>query len=106
MLLVVPKPDVYRAGDTYVVFGEAKLEDLSQHAQLAAAERFKAGVADKPKAPSDSDDDSAVAAPSASVSEADVDLVMTQAGVSRSRAVRALADNEFDVVNAIMALTL
>ena len=29
------------ASDIYVVFGEAKLEDFSQQAQLAAAEKFK-----------------------------------------------------------------
>ena len=28
--------------DTYIVFGEAKIEDLSQQAQMAAAEKFKA----------------------------------------------------------------
>ncbi|KAH0506052.1 Nascent polypeptide-associated complex subunit alpha [Microtus ochrogaster] len=43
ILLVITKPDVYKspASDTYLVFGEAKIEDLSQQAQLAAAEKFK-----------------------------------------------------------------
>ncbi|ELW69300.1 Putative nascent polypeptide-associated complex subunit alpha-like protein [Tupaia chinensis] len=37
------EPDVYKspASDTYIVLGEAKIEDLSQQAQLAAAEKFK-----------------------------------------------------------------
>ena len=41
--MVITKPDVYKspASDTYIVFGEAKIEDLSQQAQLAAAEKFK-----------------------------------------------------------------
>ena len=32
----------YSFADTYIVFGEAKIEDLSQQAQMAAAEKFKA----------------------------------------------------------------
>merc|ERR1712072_113747 len=44
ILFVINKPDVYRnpASDTYIVFGEAKIEDLSQQAQMEAANRFKA----------------------------------------------------------------
>lgn len=44
ILFVINKPDVFKnpASDTYIVFGEAKIEDLSQQAQVAAAEKFKA----------------------------------------------------------------
>ncbi|KAH9420993.1 hypothetical protein DERP_001434 [Dermatophagoides pteronyssinus] len=44
ILFVINKPDVYKspASDTYIIFGEAKIEDLSQKAQMAAAEKFKA----------------------------------------------------------------
>lgn len=43
ILFVINKPDVYKnpASDTYIIFGEAKIEDLSQQAQVAAAEKFK-----------------------------------------------------------------
>lgn len=43
ILFVIQKPDVYKspASDTYIVFGEAKIEDLSQKAQIAAANQFK-----------------------------------------------------------------
>ncbi|RLU17938.1 hypothetical protein DMN91_010177 [Ooceraea biroi] len=43
ILFVINKPDVLKnpASDTYIVFGEAKIEDLSQQAQVAAAEKFK-----------------------------------------------------------------
>lgn len=42
-MFVINKPDVYKnpVSDTYIVFGEAKIEDLSQQAQVAAAEKFK-----------------------------------------------------------------
>merc|ERR1711955_103931 len=44
ILFVINKPDVYKnpASDTYIVFGEAKIEDLSQQAQMEAAQKFKA----------------------------------------------------------------
>ncbi|KAK2105990.1 hypothetical protein P7K49_015504 [Saguinus oedipus] len=43
ILFVITKPDVYKspASDNYIVFGAAKIKDLSQQAQLAAAEKFK-----------------------------------------------------------------
>ena len=36
----------------------------------------------------------------------DIDLVIQQAGCSRSRAVKALRDNDGDIVNAIMDLSM
>lgn len=43
ILFVINKPDVYKSpgSDTYIVFGEAKIEDLTQHTQLADVETFK-----------------------------------------------------------------
>ena len=43
ILFVINKPDVYKnpASDTYIVFGEAKIEDLSQQAQMDAAKQFQ-----------------------------------------------------------------
>ena len=40
------------------------------------------------------------------VEEKDIDLVVSQANVSRSKAIKALKNNENDVVNAIMELTM
>merc|ERR1712127_426371 len=44
ILFVISKPDVFKspASDTFIIFGEAKIEDLSAQAQTAAAEQFKA----------------------------------------------------------------
>lgn len=39
------------------------------------------------------------------VDEKDVEIVMTQANVSRAKAVRALKNNQSDIVNAIMVST-
>jgi nascent polypeptide-associated complex subunit alpha len=43
ILFVISKPDVFKspASDTHIIFGEAKIEDLSAQAQSAAAEQFK-----------------------------------------------------------------
>merc|ERR1711977_104877 len=43
ILFVIAKPDVYKSpvSDTYIIFGEAKIEDLSQQAQMEAAQKFK-----------------------------------------------------------------
>ena len=113
ILFVINKPDVYKnpASDTYIVFGEAKIEDLSQQAQVAAAEKFKAPQ------PSSAGDSSTVVAPiqeeseeedidETGVEEKDVDLVMSQANVSRGKAIKALKNNQNDIVNAIMELTM
>lgn len=43
ILFVIQKPETYKspASDTYIVFGEAKIEDLSQQAQMEAANKFR-----------------------------------------------------------------
>ncbi|ETE66385.1 NAC-alpha domain-containing protein 1 [Ophiophagus hannah] len=50
ILFVITKPDVFKspASDIYIVFGEAKIEDLSQQVHKAAAEKFKVPVEHSP----------------------------------------------------------
>ena len=97
---------------TFIIFGEAKIEDLSAQAQTAAAEQFKAPEAPKPELSNKADkptieeiDDGGVV-DETGVEPKDVELVMSQAGVSRSKAVKALKTNDGDIVNAIMELTM
>lgn len=117
ILFVINKPDVFKnpVSDTYIVFGEAKIEDLSQQAQVAAAEKFKAPEISS--AASDAVTGTAVVAPiqeeseeeevdDTGIEDKDVDLVMLQANVSRAKAIKALRNNGYDLVNAIMALTM
>jgi nascent polypeptide-associated complex subunit alpha len=42
ILFVISKPDVYKSpsSDTYIIFGEAKIEDLNAQAQANAAQQF------------------------------------------------------------------
>ncbi|XP_010534318.1 PREDICTED: nascent polypeptide-associated complex subunit alpha-like protein 3 isoform X1 [Tarenaya hassleriana] len=119
ILFVISKPDVFKspASDTYVIFGEAKIEDLSSQLQTQAAEQFKASDLSNVISKGET---SAAAAESASardeeeadeeidetgVEPKDVELVMTQAGVSKSKAVKALKAADGDIVSAIMELT-
>jgi nascent polypeptide-associated complex subunit alpha len=116
ILFVINKPDVYKnpVSDTYIVFGEAKIEDLSQQAQVAAAEKFKdvnpagEGASGNPTtsvAPiAEESEDEEV--DETGVEEKDVELVMSQASVSRAKAIKALKNNFNDIVNAIMELTM
>ncbi|KEP62008.1 UNVERIFIED_CONTAM: NAC domain-containing protein [Hammondia hammondi] len=111
ILFVVPKPDVYKslASDTYVIFGEAKIEDLNSQAHSAAAQRFTqaanaqfpangaATAADSKEGEGEVDE--------TGVDPKDVDLVMSQVECSRARAVAALKANNNDIVEAIMDLS-
>lgn len=117
ILFIIAKPDVYKSpnSDTYIVFGEAKVEDLSQQAQLAAAEKFKAATAAAaelgPSAnrtlPTTADEDEDEGDIDMSGLEPrDVELVSTQASVSKAKAAKALRNHNGDIVNAIMELTI
>ncbi|GFP88740.1 nascent polypeptide-associated complex subunit alpha-like protein 2 [Phtheirospermum japonicum] len=43
VLFFISKPDVFKSpnSDTYVIFGEAKIEDLSSQLQSQAAQQFR-----------------------------------------------------------------
>ncbi|KNA07447.1 hypothetical protein SOVF_171810 [Spinacia oleracea] len=109
ILFVISKPDVFKSptSDTYVIFGEAKIEDLSSQLQTQAAEQFKApdltNVISKPESSSMAQDDEDV--DETGVEPKDIELVMTQAGVPRGKAVKALKAADGDIVSAIMELT-
>ncbi|KAB0344073.1 hypothetical protein FD754_020999, partial [Muntiacus muntjak] len=82
ILFVITKADVYKSLDTYVIWGKAKMEDFSHQAQLAAAEIFKvqgeavSNIQENIQTPTD------------------IELVMSQANVSRAKAVRAFEQQE------------
>lgn len=116
ILFVITKPDVYKspASDTYIVFGEAKIEDISQQAQMQAAEQFRpqeppnqvaseSEASVNPVAEEESDDEEV---DEAGLEDKDIEIVKQQANVSRGKAVKALKNNNNDIVNAIMELTM
>ncbi|KAH7358116.1 nascent polypeptide-associated complex subunit alpha [Plectosphaerella cucumerina] len=126
ILFVINNPDVYKSpnSNTYIVFGEAKIEDLNASAQAAAAQQLAAaggaehdhaghshgepkaaGSADAKKDDEEEEDDEEDV-DADGVEEKDIELVMTQANVSRNKAVKALKENDNDIVNSIMALSI
>ncbi|CAH1430166.1 unnamed protein product [Lactuca virosa] len=116
MMFYISKPDVFKSpnSDTYVIFGEAKIEDLSSQLQTQAAQQFR--VPDLSSVMAKANTSAAVDAHAeeeeeeeevdeTGVQAGDIELVMTQAGVSRPKAVKALKNHSGDIVSAIMELT-
>merc|ERR1712241_1661105 len=97
ILFVINRPDVFKspASDTYIVFGEAKIEDLNQQAQVAAANKFKAfdgaadptsGVSQPIAEESDEGEDDGEEVDATGLEEKDMELVIQQANVPRRKA--------------------
>jgi nascent polypeptide-associated complex subunit alpha len=116
ILFVIARPEVYKnpSSDTYIVFGEVKIEDMAQQPQRIAAERFaqKEPTATAGKEPGKTTptvepvEESDEEVDEEGIEGKDIELVMQQANVSRSKAVKALRNNKNDIVNAIMELTM
>ncbi|KAL0340917.1 UNVERIFIED_CONTAM: Nascent polypeptide-associated complex subunit alpha-like protein 2 [Sesamum radiatum] len=96
--------------ETYVIFGEAKIEDLSSQLQTQAAQQFRLPEMNSTTAKSEAAamalttqaDEEEEEVDETGVEPRDIDLVMTQAGVSRTK---ALKTHDGDIVSAIMELT-
>lgn len=105
------------------IFGEAKIEDLNAQAQASAAQQLAAAEAagdhaghdhdhdhsDLGKAPEpkkDEEEDDGEEVDESGLEAKDIELVMAQANVSRKKAVKALRENDNDIVNSIMALSI
>merc|ERR1719389_446324 len=118
ILFVISKPDVYKSpsSDTYIVFGEAKIEDLSAQAQASAAQQFTGAAggkadADEAKPAGDKpqieevEEDDGDEADEEGIEAKDIELVISQVSCSRAKAVAALRANNNDIVEAIMQLS-
>lgn len=115
ILFFISKPDVFKSpnSETYIIFGEAKIEDLSSQLQTQAAQQFRMPDMGSVMAKQDQGASASGAIPEEEEEEIDetgvephdIDLVMTQAGVSKSKAVKALKTHNGDIVGAIMELT-
>ncbi|KAH8684550.1 ribosomal protein L14-domain-containing protein [Tricladium varicosporioides] len=131
ILFVINQPEVYKSptSNTYIVFGEAKIEDLNSQAQASAAQQLAAAESHdhaghdhsghdhdhdhgKGKAidtgddKKDEDEDDGEEVDAEGLEDKDIELVMTQASVSRKKAIKALKENDNDIVNSIMALSI
>jgi nascent polypeptide-associated complex subunit alpha len=97
-MFVIAQPDVYKAasGETHVVFGQCKIEDLAastaaaQKAMQAAPSAAQA-TASAPVAEEDEE-----AEDEEGLEANDIEMVMAQANVSRAKAIRALRVDWFN----------
>lgn len=117
-MFVVAKPDVFKSpnSDSYIIFGEAKVEDLAAKQAALNAEQAAQRVSQSAqptfdKKPAVSTEGSAPATAEEAVDETGIDpkdiaLVIDQAHCTRAQAVAALRNNNNDLVNAIMELTI
>lgn len=114
ILFVISKPEVLKApGETYIVFGEAKIEDMAAQmqrqqmlmqqqaakAKLNQAEKIEEISTEGAKAK-----DAEEAEDAGDVLDKDIELVMTQVNCTRAKAIEALKKNKNDIVEAIMSL--
>lgn len=115
-----PPSGLILTSSPHSVFGEAKIEDLNASAQAAAAQQLaqaehdhaghdhgessKAVEGGEAKKEEEEDDDEEVDAEG--IEDKDIELVQTQANVSRKKAIKALKENDNDIVNSIMALSI
>jgi len=122
ILFVINNPEVYKSpnSNTYIVFGEAKIEDLNASAQAAAAQQLASQAPehdhaghdhaghkhDHAKEEEEEEEDDGEEEDAEGIEDKDVELVMTQANVSRKKAIKALKENDNDIVNSIMALSV
>lgn len=127
ILFVLQKPDVYKSqsSDTYVIFGDAKIEDMNSaqaHALSQAFQNAGMGGVDNDLIASlvgqqgfnqnaaASKVEEVEGADSGDIDETgleskDIELVMSQVQCSRSKAIQALKQNKGDIVEAIMSLS-
>ncbi|KAI0277690.1 nascent polypeptide-associated complex, alpha subunit [Russula aff. rugulosa BPL654] len=121
LLFVIASPDVFKSqnSDTYIVFGEAKMEDMNTQGHLGPSQQLAGSGAgstttldpsrtgkdsenpdDVPELEAPEDDDPV---DETGVDPKDIELVMAQVNCSRAKAVRVLKESGGDLINAIMA---
>lgn len=133
MIFVIAQPEVYKnpTSNSYIVFGECKIEDLSAAARAQAAMSAsakeggaagQAGEASKDPASITADLEAAAAkvslndAPAeeeasaddlkaAGLSDDDLKLIQEQTGASSGKILAAFKQNDKDVINTIVSLT-
>eukprot|EP01091_Cochliopodium_minus_P013405 TRINITY_DN430_c0_g1_i1.p1 TRINITY_DN430_c0_g1~~TRINITY_DN430_c0_g1_i1.p1 ORF type:complete len:198 (+),score=66.42 TRINITY_DN430_c0_g1_i1:32-625(+) len=120
VIFVINDPEVFKAPnkESYVVFGEAKVEDGLNKELERAASQFKQPNQTSPlnndevpdlvqvegETPETNKDNQTGGESEEGVEQKDIELVMQQVTCTRSQAIAALKKNNGDIVNAIMDL--
>ena len=99
----VDQPTVYKSDtqDIYVVFGTVRVDngETSNFLQQAAAQKFQAP--EETEAPAEE----AEAVDETGLNPDDITFVIEQTKCTRAAAVKALRDNDNDMINAVMSLS-
>eukprot|EP01029_Cantina_marsupialis_P014126 TRINITY_DN31290_c1_g1_i1.p2 TRINITY_DN31290_c1_g1~~TRINITY_DN31290_c1_g1_i1.p2 ORF type:complete len:175 (-),score=45.32 TRINITY_DN31290_c1_g1_i1:115-639(-) len=109
IIFAIQNPDVFKSptSDTYVIFGNAQIEDFASAAQSGAAQSFQAPKETPAAEPTVTEEVEEV--DEEGVDEKDIELIMGQlqggASVSRAKVVKALKENDGDIVNTLMSLS-
>ena len=106
LVFTFSQPDVYYLGDVYVVFGESNMQDAASNAaaEISNVAQTAADEGEKKDVVVQEEDDENV--DTTGLEESDIQMVMDQAKCSKARAVKALRDNNNDMVTAVMSLTV
>ncbi|CAD2220235.1 nascent polypeptide-associated complex subunit alpha [Angomonas deanei] len=104
----IPQPEVYRfpGTNTFIIFGEAQIDSMGALAQEAAARAAVGGEAAEAGASKVEEVEDEAEEDAGDIPEKEIEVVKNQANVSRNKAIKALKNNNGDVVNAIMELTM
>jgi nascent polypeptide-associated complex subunit alpha len=111
-VFAINNPEVMRSknGETFVIFGEPKVEDFGALSAQAAAQRYATPEVSKvggsaPSAPAVEEEEPTGPVDETGLQATDIELVISQVGCSRARAVNALREANGDIVEAIMHLS-
>merc|ERR1712117_9009 len=129
-IFVINEPEVLKSaegGNSFVCFGEIKVDDPNQRLQQAEAKRFAehqaaraagtahthddphhheaAKVEEKPKKGKKKEEDEGEAANEEGITPGHINMVMEHTGCTRNAAIEALRESGDDMINAVMKLT-
>lgn len=112
VLFVVTQPEVFKSSnnETYVIFGEAKLDDFGAAAAQAQAAQQFTHAPEVSKVASSGSQSAALEVDESNIDETgldlkDIELIISQVNCSRGKAVAALRAANGDIVEAIMQLS-
>jgi nascent polypeptide-associated complex subunit alpha len=115
LVFAINDPEVLKSAtneNSYVVFGELKLEDSNLASKEKEAEKFKEAAAAAPKADDavkadkkDEPEDDGEALNEEGLTPSHIDMVMSHSNCTRNQAIKALRKTNDDMVNAVMELT-
>jgi nascent polypeptide-associated complex subunit alpha len=113
----ISQPKIFKSNksDTYIVFGELTFESedsvKSSYVCCEQTSTFNMSTGEEDKSIVDAEESQEATTeeeiPDASdIEEEDIDIIIRQSHLSRAKAIEVLRNNENDIINAIMDLTL